>query len=371
MKLESASQHYSLIEMTKHLRKHYIDKGWFMGVSYLDHELSYGKLGYRPVGHSLIDDCYPSSWYDRYYNYRVDNDFHEGEEIYIDDNDENVFVDPTALNVAHILVSCKTIDKIYPKVISLGVFKRSVPEYVSERDCQGNYKKDENGNFIWKHYSDKKEYEDILKILRPQMGEYEIKQYIDSLDFNTLPKHVYPFSNQVHDVYDALRGVKTNLEIWNRIKGRCIKVVNTEEVCTLGLTDRVSVSRTVLGKIREYKEKWPRMVKVPVFTFVNKDINKEIKAEHHYEPRYFIRQKSGNLNYRIIVDEKTQLKGLVDLDKGRKICQCYFDDINHLCFSLDDANMPIELVKFKKDGYEAMCEIGQLKRFLKKQKVKQ
>ena len=367
MKLESVSR-LSLLEMTKRLRAYYLEKGWLTGVSYLDHGLSYGEPGYMPVGHSRIDDNYPSPWYDN--GYHVDNEFHEGEEIYIDDNDENVFVDPTARNVAHLIVFCKTIDNIYPKVISMRVFRWSVPEYVSEKDSQGNYKKDEYGNYIWRHYSDKKEYEEILKIIRPEMGEYEIRQHIDSFDFNTLPKYVYPFSNQVHDVYDAFRGAKTNLEIWNRIKGRCIKVVNTKEVCTLGLTTRVSVSRTVWGKINEYKEKCLRMVKVPVFTFVNKDINKEIKSEHHYEPRYFIRHKSGNLNYRIIVDEKTQLKGLVDLDTGRKICLCYFDDISHLFFSLDDTNMPIELVKLKKDGYEAMCEMGQLRRFLKKQKVK-
>ena len=111
------------------------------------------------------------------------------------------------------------------------------------------------------------------------------------------------------------------------------------------------------------------MITVPIFTFIDKDINTEIKNEYHYEPRFFIRSKCGNLNYRIIVDEKTQLKGLMNLDTGKQVCRCFFDDISYSDFLYTVENPPEGMVKFTKNGYEAMCELSQLEKTLKKRKV--
>ncbi len=361
MRIES-NRYYDYQEKLKYERWYYKNKGWLMGISYLNHNRGYEKDGrlLRAEGHSRINDCFPVSEYD--------NRFQVGEEIYIDDNDENVFVDPAYPNVAHIITACKNADNIYTKVISLGIFTHSYIEIVNEKDVSGNYKKDEHGNYIRKHYSDKKEYEDILKIISPQDSEYKIKQYIEKIDFNTEPKFVYPFTNQVHDVYDAIRPTKTNLEIWNIIKGKCLKVVSTKEVCTLSVTQMTSLSSTVLGKVHTRYEYWPLVVNVPVFTFINKDINKEIKEEHHYEPRYFIREEGHN--YRIVVDKKTGKQGISNLDTGKVICRSIFDNISLFDFQREDNKPPVKMLKFNKDGYMATCELCQLETMMKKIKKK-
>lgn len=323
-------------------RDFYTDKGWLNGISHQNYKHGNETRPFMSDRRSIVDDCYPVSNYD--------NSFHVGEEIYIDDNEENVFVDPTDPNVVHIVTACKTTDFIYSKVISLGLFTQYYTEIVSEKDSGGNYIKDEYGNYIWEHYSDKREYEDIINILHPQAKESDKRQLLDSYDLRILPKISYPFTNEVHDVFDALNN-KNPFEKWNAIKGKSIKVIALKELCTLTTATKV------------------RMITVPIFTFIDKDINTEIKNEYHYEPRFFIRSKCGNLNYRIIVDEKTQLKGLMNLDTGKQVCRCFFDDISYSDFLYTVENPPEGMVKFTKNGYEAMCELSQLEKTLKKRKV--
>ena len=191
---------------------------------------------------------------------------------------------------------------------------------------------------------------------------------LDSCDLQAFPKYSYPFTNEIHDVFDALNN-KNPIEKWNVIKGKSIKVVALKELCTLSLTTMVRTHQVQIGRVTEYHEMRPRIVTVPIFTFIDKDINKEIKNEHHYEPRFFIRGKCGNINYRITVDKKTQLKGLINLDTGKRVCRCFYDDISCVDFLYSIENPPEDMVKFTKDGYEAMCKLSQLEKILKKQKV--
>ena len=324
---------YDFKEKIELERNFYKDKGWLSGISYLNHERFYEK----DSDHIQIIDRYPVT--------NFNNDFVEGEEIYIDDNIDNVFIDPTAQNVVHLLTYCKTNNSIYTKVISFDIFTSVVIEF--------NNQKDSTGSYDLKKFGNKQELEDFANEYYSNPTDY-ISSYHD-FEIKAIP----PYTSQFKDVYDSIRGSKTNLDIWNTIKGKCLKVVKTTKVFTV--ESRMEVNRWLNAEFKYTT----RDVTVPAFTFVDKDINKEIKSEHHYEPQYFISDHSGYKNYRIIVDEKTKLKGLVNVNTGKKICRCVFDNISYFQYIINVQDPPEIMIKFTKNGYEAICEVNRLEAALK------
>lgn len=315
-------------------RQFYKDKGWLSGISYLNHERFYEK----DSDHIQIIDRYPVT--------NFNNDFVEGEEIYIDDNIDNVFIDPTAQNVVHLLTYCKTNNSIYTKVISFDIFTRIVIEF--------NHQKDSTGSYDLKKFKNQQELEDFANEYYSNPTDY-ISSYHD-FEIKAIP----PYTSQFKDVYDSISGSNTNLDIWNTIKGKCLKVVKTTKVFTV--ESRMEVNRWLNA---EYKYT-TRDVIVPAFMFVDKDINKEIKSEHHYEPQYFISDHSGYKNYRIIVDEKTKLKGLMNLNTGKIICKCVFENISYFQHIFNVNNPPEILIKFTKFGKEAICELNKIDTYMRK-----
>ena len=325
---------YDFKEKIELERDFYKDKGWLSGISYLNHERFYKK----DSDHIQIIDRYPVT--------NFNNDFVEGEEIYIDDNIDNVFIDPTAQNVVHLLTYCKTNNSIYTKVISFDIFTSVVIEFKNQKDSTGGYD--------FKIFENKQELEDFANEYYSNPTDY-ISSYHD-FEIKAIP----PYTSQFKDVYDSISGSKTNLDVWNTIKGKCLKVVKTTKVFTV--ESRMEVNRWLNA---EYKYT-TRDVTVPAFTFVDKDINKEIKSEHHYEPQYFISDHSGYKNYRIIVDEKTKLKGLMNLNTGKIICKCVFENISYFQHIFNVNNPPEILIKFTKFGKEAICELNKIDTYMRK-----
>ena len=293
-------------------------QGWISGLAALDHTVAYENNIILIKKHSYLSDIYITN-------------LEEGEELYFDNNENDVFVNSSFQNVAHVLVVSKTANNISAKWISLAVFRRSVTQFKME----GNH-----GNPIfyanWEE-SEKYNYETFSEEIIRDIFPLELR------DFKNHYVSIYPATKHTNDVFKEVYKCKTNLEIWEKLKGKCVKVVKTTSVETY--------DPFIYGGMGGM-----RTVRVPAFVFVDKDINKEIKNEKHYEPYYFFG------NYRIIVDEKTNKWGIKNLKTGKVVVPCVYDHISYQSYDNPQyVKKKTTLVKFETNGYEAFCKANELK----------
>ena len=236
----------------------------------------------------------------------------------------------------HILVLCKTENKIFPKWISLAIFWYDAIEFI---DGCWRYSIDNLKSYneeAWLNY--------FSETFSGQLKDDKVKYYKESQQIyssgSSMPFKIYPATNDKNDVYKDIIHCKTNLELWEKIKGRCLKVKKITPVRTF-----------------EPKEHSITQIKVPAFSFIDKDIDKEIMKEHHYKPEYFFG------DYRIIVNLKTRKRGIKDLKTGKMVVPCEFTDIGyHRFYNAQYVNSPILVVSFFKDGQEALIKAEDLRR---------
>lgn len=130
-----------------------------------------------------------------------------GDELYIDDNVENLFMQTfNGRNIAGVTAACKSAaGGTSAKTLYFGALDRSVAEYGANLAPTGNV--------------------------------------------------IYANTEDYHDVYDAISECATEAEVWEAIKGKSLKVAAINEV----VAARFNAAGQVTGT---------RTRKIPVFTFV-------------------------------------------------------------------------------------------------------
>jgi hypothetical protein len=302
--------------------------GWIVGKASLNHEMKY-SYSFRIINslRPVLGDVYCD-------NYNI------GEEYYIFDDDKYVFVNKEYPNVAHVLAACKTENNIYPKWLSLRMFNYSVFEHQEERVEDYSiyllvkYKSKEG----FEKYLADNFYSDFLKTSDSNMAR-SLRLTLELCDKGEYPNiRIYPASNNKNDVFKEVCDCKTNLEMWEKLRGRCVRVVKKTPVLTLGMNNCHLIT-----------------VNVPAFVFVDKDIKKEIIDEKDFEPQYFFD------DYRIVIDKKTKKYGIKNRLTNRSVISCVFDEISYQHFNNPRYfDSDIILVHFKKDGLESMCKSDEL-----------
>lgn len=303
------------LDNLEYTRKNFISSGYMFGESAINVERYYDR--------------------DETFAYFNPSSFHQGDLLFIDDDDKNVFYNPETQK-AYLLAARKLEDKIRPVKISLEIFDNLIFE--SKKDSLTR-------EYINAEYKDRAEYESHMRETFPEGVDWP-----DHL-FELGMKPCFPFTNQFHDVYDVVKGSHTYLEIWNKLKGRCLKVVKTTEVLVA-----VMEGGYAYGKIRADK------IVVPVFTFVEEyskyidNVGIEINPEQYYNPEDF------NDELRIVMDSRTKKNGIYNLAKKRMVANCEFDHISYCNFyNPKYVHSKTCLIKMKLGKYEAMLKFDDLK----------
>ncbi len=303
---------------------------------YLD-SLEYARKDFISSGYMFGESAINvGRYYDRdeTFAYFRPSSFHQGDLLFIDDDDRNVFYNAKTQK-AYLLAARKLEDKIRPVKISLEIFDNTI--YESEKDSR-------TGEYLNAKYKDRAEYENHMResFAVPPKWSNEL-----DLEF----KACFPFTNQFHDVYDVVKGCHTYLEIWNMLKGRCLKVAKTTEVLVA-----VMEGGYLYGRIKADK------IVVPVFTFVEEyskyidNVGIEINPEQYFNPDDF------NDELRIVMDSRTKKNGIYNLAKKRMVANCEFDHISYCNFyNPKYVHSKTCLIKMKLGKYEAMLKFDDLK----------
>ena len=227
-----------------------------------------------------------------------DNNFKTGDELYIGDDINNVFLERSnTMNVLHVLTICKT-------TLNVG-----------EKDVQPFY------------------YPKIISfnILDYSLNGYNLKTY--GYIRENQPQELFTSrTSNIHDVYDRISNCSTEKEVWETIKNKCIKIVDVHEILPENYTER------------------SKKVFLPVLSFVENRLNNLDLSNPQYNIRdykidsYFFR---NNLGYKY-------LHGIINRKTGIWVVNQEFDHIDWVI------GIYRSFVKFIKDDYEAMCPIEDL-----------
>ena len=114
----------------------------------------------------------------------------------------------------------KTANNISAKWISLAVFRKFVTQWKMEGNLMNpifyaNWEESEKYNY--ETFS-----EEIIRDIFP----------LELRDFKYHDVSIYPATKHTNDVFKEVYKCKTNLEIWEKLKGKCVKVVKTTSVET-------------------------------------------------------------------------------------------------------------------------------------------
>jgi hypothetical protein len=214
----------------------------------------------------------------------------------------------------------------------------------------------------------------VVACYNPKVGNTAKTLLFDYLDF-TQPEfdpsgdyHLLPWTKKTgniicaktsehHDVYDTIHQCRNEKEIWEAIKGKCLRVVDiVETVKGIYMSHRDAFFRHLDDKGERIDIR-----KVPVFEFVDK--NPIFLPD--YDPRFFYE------DYRIVSSEDKERWGIVNVRTNETVVPCLFDDIKwgesfwrEAPVSEDDVNKSatrkFEYVRFYKFGMKALFRISDL-----------
>ena len=218
----------------------------------------------------------------------------------------------------------------------------------------------------------------VVACYNPKVGNTAKTLLFDYLDF-TQPEfdpsgdyHLLPWTKKTgniicaktsehHDVYDTIHQCRNEKEIWEAIKGKCLRVVDiVETVKGIYMSHRDAFFRHLDDKGERIDIR-----KVPVFEFVDK--NPIFLPD--YDPRFFYE------DYRIVSSEDKERWGIVNVRTNETVVPCVFDDIKwgegfwreapgNTIVSEDDVNKSatrkFEYVRFYKFGMKALFRISDL-----------
>ena len=212
-----------------------------------------------------------------------------GQEIYIEDNIERVFVSKKYNGLCGVLAFYYTDDCYHDKIllpISLGYFGLSLPVYNRE-------------------------------------------------DTSPTGEFVCPKTDDVHDVYDAVKDCDTFFDTWNILKGKCLRATSIKRFITAKGYKEVSNKRKVVST---------GVMGLRCFSFVNRNLNKVTSPELCYR------------EYRIVSNENGKW-GIYNEEKDELIVDLFFDKIEWCRKALSDE---AKYVFFYKNGKMAMCLIDKV-----------
>lgn len=166
-----------------------------------------------------------------------------------------------------------------------------------------------------------------------------------------------------HNVYDTIHKCRDEKEIWETIKGKCLRVVDIVETAKgIYWPKRDGL---LISPIRKENRCLLDIRNVPVFEFV--DINPVFLPD--YDPRYFYE------DYRIVSSDDKTKWGIINVRTNKTVVPCVFDDIKwgegfwreasgDTIVSEDDVNnsptRKFEYVRFYKSGLKALFRISDL-----------
>ena len=216
----------------------------------------------------------------------------------------------------------------------------------------------------------------LVACYNPKIGNTARTLFFDYLDFTQ--HEFYPSNDprrrtkktgnvicaktsEHHDVYDTIHQCRNEKEIWEAIKGKCLRVVDVVET-ELGWFLK---EKGVFWPLRNDRDGGSRIRKVPVFEFVDK--NPVFLPD--YDPRYFYE------DYRIVSSDNKTKWGIINVRTNKTVVPCVFDDIKwgegfwreapgYTIVSEDDVNKSatrkFEYVRFYKSGLKVLFRISDL-----------
>ena len=152
------------------------------------------------------------------------------------------------------------------------------------------------------------------------------------------------------ELYDSINRCSTELEVYNVIKGKILKVVDIKKV----IIPRYNAAKQVVG-IRE--------VKLALFSFsITKHQVEDIKNFSVYNSNYFYK------DYEIILDTSTGKYGIRNNVTGENIIKCIYDEIKWGGKENSHRSLlgniwfkdPEGFVRFFYDGKTAICRTDNL-----------
>lgn len=192
--------------------------------------------------------------------------FSIGDELFIDDNIENIYKSKVG---AGVVAACYTSKGNYAHALYFDYLDYTQPEY------------------------------DTSSL--PKDGHTHI------IEQETTGKTICAKTPEHHEVYDIIHNCTTEQEIWDAIKGKCLKVVDIIETVQIR---RMSNERLMVSS-------YPSIRKVPVFEFVEK----RTVFWPDYDPRYYYD------DYKIVCAPKTNKLGIINARTQKTIIECVFDNI--------------------------------------------
>jgi len=166
-----------------------------------------------------------------------------------------------------------------------------------------------------------------------------------------------------HNVYDTIHKCRDEKEIWETIKGKCLRVVDIVETAKgIYWPKRDGL---LISPIRKENRCLLDIRNIPVFEFVDK--NPVFLPD--YDPRYFYE------DYRIVSSDDKTKWGIINVRTNKTVVPCVFDDIKwgegfwreasgDTIVSEDDVNKSptrkFEYVRFYKSRMKALFRISDL-----------
>lgn len=151
-------------------------------------------------------------------------------------------------------------------------------------------------------------------------------------DYYPTGEFVCPKTDSVHDVYDAVKDCETFFDVWNVLKGKCLRSEHMNRFITAKATMEISKKRKVVST---------GVVSLACFTFISRDLNKVTSPElccHEYR----------------IVSNEYDKWGIYNDEKGVLVVGFFFDKIEWCRY---DITKEAKYVLFYKNEKMAICRI--------------
>ena len=158
-------------------------------------------------------------------------------------------------------------------------------------------------------------------------------------DASPTGEFVCPKTDDVYNVYDAVKDCKTFFDVWNVVKGKCLRATSIKRFFTAKSYVEVSNKRKVIST---------ELVGLKCFSFVNRKLNKVTSPELCYR------------EYRIVSNENGKW-GIYNEEKDKLIIDFFFDKIEWCRY---DITKEAKYVFFYKNGKMAMWSTKELERLV-------
>lgn len=189
------------------------------------------------------------------------------------------------------------------------------------------------------YYFDSSSYHD--KILKPiSLGGFGVSLPVYNRDdASPTGEFVSQATDDIHNVYDAVKDCKTYFDIWNVLKGKCLRATSNKRFFTAKSYVEVSNKRKYVST---------ELMGLTCFSFVNRSLNKVTSPELCYREYHIVSNKNGKW-------------GIFNEEKDELIVDFFFDKIEWCRY---DITKEAKYVFFYKNGKMAMWSTKELERLV-------